>query len=284
MSTPEKIDLNNLPPAPQKRRRTPSQRQLAANSANAAKSTGPRTPAGKDIAKFNALKHGLTATHVCVPGESREDYDERRRQYIELIKPANILQLELLDLAIAALWAKQRYVRFETYSTTDQVLRTRLDIAQHYNNISPNVESMLAFRTVGDDTNFLKNLERYGARATRDLRVAMQLLQEAIAMRPDSPPPAVLDSEPAAAPVHEPEAEPEPEAQPGAETAELPNEPNPISEHLYTEPAVTVIEPRISKPISTCKPMPPRVSESVELTHTRTATANHPLFFESALI
>lgn len=38
-----------------------SERQIAANQRNARKSTGPRSPAGKDRAAKNALKHGLTA-------------------------------------------------------------------------------------------------------------------------------------------------------------------------------------------------------------------------------
>jgi hypothetical protein len=41
--------------------RTVSARKIAANRANAAHSTGPRTPEGKDNSRFNAVKHGLTA-------------------------------------------------------------------------------------------------------------------------------------------------------------------------------------------------------------------------------
>ena len=38
----------------------PSERQIAANRANARKSTGPRSASGKKRASRNALKHGLT--------------------------------------------------------------------------------------------------------------------------------------------------------------------------------------------------------------------------------
>jgi len=34
--------------------------QTNANRQNSRKSTGPRTEAGKNIARFNALRHGLT--------------------------------------------------------------------------------------------------------------------------------------------------------------------------------------------------------------------------------
>jgi len=41
-----------------------SDKQLAANRANAQRSTGPRTPEGKAIARYNALTHGILARAV----------------------------------------------------------------------------------------------------------------------------------------------------------------------------------------------------------------------------
>ena len=40
----------------------PSERQIRANRANAARSTGPRTRDGKRVARLNALQHGLAAS------------------------------------------------------------------------------------------------------------------------------------------------------------------------------------------------------------------------------
>jgi hypothetical protein len=65
---------------PQKPEKPPiSPRKLAANRANAQRSTGPKTPEGKDKAKFNALKHGLTARYfpaVIKPGTPEsEEYE-----------------------------------------------------------------------------------------------------------------------------------------------------------------------------------------------------------------
>ena len=46
-----------------------SDRQLAANRANALKSTGPRTPEGKEVSRANAYKHGLAGAGVIVPDD-----------------------------------------------------------------------------------------------------------------------------------------------------------------------------------------------------------------------
>jgi len=41
-----------------------SDKQAEANRRNALKSTGPKTPEGKDAVRLNALKHGLLSQEV----------------------------------------------------------------------------------------------------------------------------------------------------------------------------------------------------------------------------
>ena len=43
--------------------------QIAANRLNVQKSTGPRTPEGKAASSSNALKHGMDAASIVIPGE-----------------------------------------------------------------------------------------------------------------------------------------------------------------------------------------------------------------------
>src|SRR5579875_2060955 len=50
--------------------------QIAANRENAKLSHGPVTEAGKAAVRLNALKHGLRARQIVLPGESQEDYDQ----------------------------------------------------------------------------------------------------------------------------------------------------------------------------------------------------------------
>jgi hypothetical protein len=55
-----------------------SEKQIEANRLNAQKSTGPKTPEGKEAASMNHLKHGLRARTVVLTalGESQADFEE----------------------------------------------------------------------------------------------------------------------------------------------------------------------------------------------------------------
>ncbi len=56
---------------------TCSPERLAANRANALKSTGPKTPEGKAISRRNGLKHGLTGQGVALPDEDASEVERR---------------------------------------------------------------------------------------------------------------------------------------------------------------------------------------------------------------
>src|SRR4051812_34308766 len=58
-----------------------------ANRKNALKSTGPRTPEGKKRSSMNALKHGLTATTVLLPGEDAGAYEDRLDAWTDDLRP-----------------------------------------------------------------------------------------------------------------------------------------------------------------------------------------------------
>jgi hypothetical protein len=51
-------------------------KQFEANRRNAQKSTGPKTPEGKAAVSMNALRHGLRARTVVLPGENRVEFHQ----------------------------------------------------------------------------------------------------------------------------------------------------------------------------------------------------------------
>jgi hypothetical protein len=91
-----------------------SERRLRANRRNAKKSTGPRTEAGKDIASRNALVHGVhCADHVLMPGESQGQFLMLRNDFVLSLKPANAIELMLVERIAISQWKILRLRKHE---------------------------------------------------------------------------------------------------------------------------------------------------------------------------
>jgi hypothetical protein len=72
-----------------------SEARIAANRRNALRSTGPKTPEGKERSRANALKHGLCAA-VVVP-ESVELIQQRACDFYDTLRPQNEYHSWLVD-------------------------------------------------------------------------------------------------------------------------------------------------------------------------------------------
>jgi hypothetical protein len=82
--------------------------QINANRANAQKSTGPRSAEGKSASRFNALKHGIDAASVVIPGEDPADYDSLAAQYLHEYRPQSASESFHVDTMLRADWMKRR--------------------------------------------------------------------------------------------------------------------------------------------------------------------------------
>ena len=91
-------------------------KKLAANRANAQKSTGPTTPNGKAVSRMNRLRHGIYAEDVIVPqlNESKEYWEEFRQIYLDELNPQSLIQYTLAEQYIFDQWRLLRYRRIET--------------------------------------------------------------------------------------------------------------------------------------------------------------------------
>ena len=98
------------------RRKPPvSEKQLAANRANAARSTGPRTPQGKARSAQNARKHGFTAsTFAVVRLEDLDEVAHLRADLIAVYQPVNSQELFAIERIALAQQAILRAARLET--------------------------------------------------------------------------------------------------------------------------------------------------------------------------
>jgi hypothetical protein len=82
--------------------------QITANRANAQKSTGPRSAEGKSASRFNALKHGIDAASIVIPGEDRAVYEALAADYRSDFRPQSPSELFHVDTMLRADWQKRR--------------------------------------------------------------------------------------------------------------------------------------------------------------------------------
>jgi hypothetical protein len=89
-------------------------RQIEANRFNARKSTGPKTEAGKDQSRRNAVRHGLTAETVIGLLEDAEDYRQFEAAVIADYDAQSAVERELVLRLASVLWRLRRATAFET--------------------------------------------------------------------------------------------------------------------------------------------------------------------------
>src|SRR4051794_389150 len=92
----------------------PLDARTLANRRNALRSTGPRTAEGKKRSSMNALKHGLTAKTVVLPGEDAAAFDERLDAWLDEFQPEGASQVVSVEHAVHATWRLDRCARVET--------------------------------------------------------------------------------------------------------------------------------------------------------------------------
>jgi hypothetical protein len=151
-----------------------SDAQIRANRKNAQRSTGARTPEGKQRSKFNALKHGLTSVHVVLPWEEDMHYQELRGVLLQQYQPENATETFLVDQVAQNWWRLNRARRVETGTLAA---------------LGP--ESHLPGPTNAD----LDHLRRYEAAIERAFYRAYDRIEKIVRRRP-APPPAIDDEQP----------------------------------------------------------------------------------------
>src|SRR5690349_2239737 len=73
-------------------------RRARINRQNAARSTGPRTPEGKDRSRRNATKHGLCIETLALPGEAAEQLRARPEEWNDRYRARTPGEAELVEM------------------------------------------------------------------------------------------------------------------------------------------------------------------------------------------
>ena len=75
---------------------------------------GPKTTAGKDVVRLNAVRHGVLSTTPVIPDlEREEDWEAHLGGILESLAPEGLLEVKLTRRIAALLWRLERLERFE---------------------------------------------------------------------------------------------------------------------------------------------------------------------------
>ena len=87
--------------------------QITANRANAQLSTGPRSADGKAASSRNALKFGIHARSLVIPGEDPEELEELASEYERDLVPVGAVEIALVETIARSAWFMRRVSRIE---------------------------------------------------------------------------------------------------------------------------------------------------------------------------
>ena len=192
---------------------TPSQRKLDSARANAQKSTGPKTPAGKSAAALNSVTHGLCSRTVVLSNESAGEYQTELHHYLDHFQPQDKPEFDLVRQLASANWRLARYAAVESALLENQMAIDEERINQQFIEIDDIHRLAFSFESLAGANSALALLNRYQARLHREYQKILNALQEMQTAR-------------------------------RTQDVKLPSEPNPISEHSAALKLLTSEEPQ----------------------------------------
>jgi hypothetical protein len=154
--------------------------RAAVNKANAQKSTGPRTAAGKQRSSLNALRHGLTGHTIVLPSEDHSAYQRHSQSFLDEYRPKGATETQLVQSLLDTSWQLNRASAVETnlFSLGITEMEDRIR-ASH-----PEAETALAMALAYREHNrAFANIGIYRQRLTREFERTLILLRQIQAER-----------------------------------------------------------------------------------------------------
>ena len=151
-----------------------SEKQLAANRANAQLSTGPKSEEGKRTSSLNARRHNLTGQVTAMTVEDRIAHDAFSEALIKAMAPEGALELQLAQRVATDSWRLNRSSAIE-----DNIFA--LGLFRPFSGIDiddPELHAALtAARTFTREAKSMELLTLYEQRINRSLQKNLALLQ-----------------------------------------------------------------------------------------------------------
>jgi hypothetical protein len=105
--------------------------QIAANQANAQKSSGPKTPEGKAKSSMNRLTHGFASAQSIIPGESHEAFIALLDELLIEHQPKTPTEEILVEKMAQTQWLTQRALNLQGEAFLALALKDQSGIPQH---------------------------------------------------------------------------------------------------------------------------------------------------------
>ena len=154
--------------------------RAAVNKANAQKSTGPRTAAGKQRSSLNALRHGLTGQTVVLPTEDHSAYQRHSHAFLDEYRPKGATEIQLVQSLLDTSWQLNRASAVETNLFSLGI--TEMEDRVHANH--PEAETALAMALAYREHNrAFANIGIYRQRLAREFERTLILLRQIEAER-----------------------------------------------------------------------------------------------------
>jgi hypothetical protein len=197
---------------------------------NGAKAAGSKSPEGIQKSSLNALRHGLFAQTLVLTNESQPQFNQMLQSYIDRFKPADEVEMNLVDEMVAARWRQQRTWMIQTATLELQMDKQEQQIEETMLMCTEPTRIGIAFTTMANDEKTLELLIRYETTFSRMHDRAMKALQR-------------LQTERRQARESEPEPVVEPDVQPTVPTTSEPAQPE--KQNLQNDAILPLAKPQI---------------------------------------
>ena len=169
-----------------------SEKRIAANRANAQKSTGPTTPQGKAYSSRNATTHGMLASITVLRNENPEAFDAFVQLHVDRIQPVDDIESAICYQMAALTWRTRRAAAVETHM---------IDLAMEMHPTAPSALDRItsAFKDLAR-TPEMKLNHRYQVSFSS---MFARLLRILVTFRNEFPAPPAPEPEPANEPISE---------------------------------------------------------------------------------
>jgi len=147
--------------------------RAATNKANAQHSTGPRTEAGKQRSKLNALRHGLTGQTVVLPTEDHSAYQRHSQSFLDEHQPKGATETQLVQSLIDTSWRQNRAAAVETNLFSLGITEMEDSIQANHQDAETALAMALAFR---EHNRAFSQIGIYGQRLARQFERTLELL------------------------------------------------------------------------------------------------------------